>query len=77
MHPERLLKPEQAADQLQISPQTLARWRWSGDGPRFVKVGRCVRYRQVEIDRFIEAGQRKNTCKVEVRDSRRAVSILS
>jgi predicted DNA-binding transcriptional regulator AlpA len=70
MHPEKLLKSEQAADQLQISPKTLARWRWSGDGPKFVKIGKCVRYRQAEIDRFIEAGQRQNTCKVEVRVGR-------
>lgn len=38
-----------------ISPRTLERWRWTGEGPRYVKlVGRIV-YRIVDVEAFEEA----------------------
>lgn len=38
-----------------ISVRTLQRWRLEGHGPRFIKIGRLVRYRQSDLDAFIEA----------------------
>ena len=35
-----------------ISPRTLERWRWAGDGPRFIKIGGLVRYRFEDIEGF-------------------------
>ena len=35
-----------------ISPRTLERWRWAGDGPRFIKIGGLVRYRLEDIEVF-------------------------
>ena len=35
-----------------ISPRTLERWRWAGDGPRFIKIGGLVRYRLEDIEGF-------------------------
>jgi hypothetical protein len=35
-----------------ISPRTLERWRWTGAGPRFLKVGKRVVYRIDDIEAF-------------------------
>ena len=59
--PEKLLTPEQAAKMLQIRPATLARWRWAGCGPRFVKIGGRVRYAERDIDAFVQSGFRTST----------------
>lgn len=50
-----LLTREEAAAYLNIRPQTLAVWATSGryDLP-FVRVGRSVRYRLIDLDSFIQ-----------------------
>lgn len=35
-----------------ISPRTLERWRWTGEGPRYLKVGGRVVYRLEDIEAF-------------------------
>ena len=47
---------EQLADRWHISPRTLEQWRWLGKGPKFLKIGARVLYRNEDIDAF-EAGQ--------------------
>ena len=42
-----------AAEYLHVSPSTLAKRRVDGTGPRFIKVGRSVRYRRVDLDNFM------------------------
>jgi len=39
-----------------VSPRTLERWRWLGQGPRFLKIGGRVAYRLEDIEAF-EAAQ--------------------
>lgn len=39
-----------------ISHRTLERWRWSGTGPKFLKLGRRVKYRACDVDHY-ESGQ--------------------
>ncbi len=46
---ETLLTTEQATQLLRISRKTLERMRVEGRGPKFVKIGRCVRYRQRDL----------------------------
>jgi predicted DNA-binding transcriptional regulator AlpA len=58
---ETLLTPEQAALLLHLKTATLARWRWAGCGPRFIKIGGRVRYSASEIEAFIQAGVRTST----------------
>lgn len=53
----QLLTREQAATFLQFSVKTLANWAVTGAGPRLVKIGGRVRYRQADLDKWIE----KNT----------------
>jgi hypothetical protein len=38
------LTPREVAERLRVQPDTLKAWRSQGRGPRFVKVGGCVRY---------------------------------
>jgi len=52
--PAALTTP-QAAAYLGLQPATLEQWRWNGRGPRFAKIGRSVRYRQADLDAFLEA----------------------
>jgi excisionase family DNA binding protein len=52
--PAVLTTPE-AASYLHIQPTTLEQWRWNGRGPRFIKMGRSVRYRIADLDAFTEA----------------------
>lgn len=51
MSPAFLTQVELAA-RWRISPRTLERWRWAGDGPRFIKIGGLVRYRLEDIKGF-------------------------
>jgi predicted DNA-binding transcriptional regulator AlpA len=50
----RLLNQREAAGYLRLSERTLERWRVSGDGPEFVKAGRRVLYRQVDLESWID-----------------------
>ena len=40
---------------LAISVETLRHWRSQGRGPRFRKIGRCVRYHEADLEAFIQA----------------------
>jgi hypothetical protein len=57
----RLLKEHPTAEILGVEVSTLRRWRWSGDGPPFVKIGYAVRYDPRELAAFIKAGRRRST----------------
>ncbi|NRB20482.1 MAG: DNA-binding protein [Rhodobacteraceae bacterium] len=41
---------EQLADRWQISPRTLEQWRWLGKGPKFLKIGARVLYRDEDVE---------------------------
>jgi predicted site-specific integrase-resolvase len=44
-----------------ISPRTLERWRWTGEGPRYIKlVGRIV-YRLEDVETFENARMHDST----------------
>lgn len=47
-----LLSTVQAATRLGLRPCTLEKWRCVGGGPLYVKLGRAVKYRTVDIDDF-------------------------
>ncbi|WP_291201652.1 helix-turn-helix domain-containing protein [Hyphomonas sp.] len=49
------LDTKQAAELTDISTVTLERWRGEGVGPPYVKLGRLVKYRRVDLDAFMEA----------------------
>ena len=41
-----------------VSPRTLERWRWLGQGPAYLKLGAAVAYRLEDVEAF-EARQRQ------------------
>lgn len=49
-----LLNEKQAAEYLNLKPETLTKWRWAGKGPQAVKVGAAVRYRSTDLEAFIQ-----------------------
>jgi predicted DNA-binding transcriptional regulator AlpA len=53
MMPVTLMTEQQAADILAIGVKTLQAWRVRGGGPKYVKVGRCVRYAEHDLEEFI------------------------
>jgi hypothetical protein len=61
----RLCSPQEAAEFLGVSVDTLARWRVVGTGPAFVKFSRAkqaiVRYRREDLERFVQAHVRTST----------------
>jgi hypothetical protein len=44
-----------------VSPRTLEQWRWQGRGPRYLKIGGRVVYRQQDIEAFEAANLHANT----------------
>lgn len=52
---DQLLRPEELADLLQVQPKTLENWRGMTPprGPRFIKIGRSVRYRTLDVLRYL------------------------
>ncbi len=48
-----------------VSPRTLERWRWLGQGPCYLKVGGRVLYRLEDVDAFearsVQSGRAANS----------------
>lgn len=56
-----LLTPEELAARWGVMTITLDRWRWSGKGPRSVKIGRQIKYRAQDIEAYEEQKSRQST----------------
>ncbi len=52
--PDRLLTADQVAQHLQISRRALYEMRYLGDGPPAIKVGRRLRYRQQDLQAWLD-----------------------
>ena len=52
---DELLTPEEVAEYFGTSTRTLANDRYLGKGPRFIKLGKLVRYRRSDVLDFIDA----------------------
>lgn len=44
-----------------ISPRTLERWRWLGEGPRFFKIGSRVVYNLADVEEYENTKLRQST----------------
>jgi hypothetical protein len=56
-----ILSTRQAAAYCGLSPRTLEKHRCLGGGPTYVKLGRLVKYRVVDLEAWITGGQRRST----------------
>ena len=57
---EELLSTEDVADVLGIPLATLRKWRFEGRGPKGFRIGRHVRFRPSEVQRWIEDQEAKS-----------------
>jgi len=58
----RHLTQIELAQRWRISPRTLERWRWLGQGPQYLKIGGRVVYRLEDVETF-EAEKRREAGK--------------
>ena len=58
---DQLLTVDEAAEILRCSAASLNKWRLTGGGPKFIYVGRRVRYARAELADFIARSTRRST----------------
>jgi hypothetical protein len=56
-----LMDSVQLADFLTNKPNTVEGWRIKGIGPKYIKIGRLVRYRLADVEEWIESQARTST----------------
>ena len=50
-----ILNTKEAANYVRLGKPTLERFRISGGGPRYCKLGGAVRYRRADLDAWLES----------------------
>ncbi|WP_331271251.1 helix-turn-helix transcriptional regulator [Arthrobacter sp. 135MFCol5.1] len=55
------MDPGELGKRLGKSSAALANWRYLGLGPKFVKVGRAVRYRASDVESWLQDQTRQQT----------------
>ncbi len=59
---EKLFNTKEAAERLGVSMSFLERDRWAGARIPFIKIGsRAVRYRQADLDAYIQSRRKHST----------------
>ncbi|MBF0292788.1 MAG: helix-turn-helix domain-containing protein [Nitrospinae bacterium] len=61
---DSLLTAKEAAEMLNISIFWMERQRWLGSGPMYLKVGRAVRYRKSDLEKYLSNRGRTSTSEV-------------
>ena len=61
MQTRTCLNQTELAARWSISARTLERWRWTGEGPAFLKIGGRVVYRLEDVLVYEQARQRLST----------------
>ncbi len=56
-----VMRVKEAADYLGLSASTLNKWRVTGKGPKFVKLGRVVAYRLSDLHEWLERQAKRST----------------
>ena len=51
---DKYLTPDELAKRWGLSIYTLLSWRKKGKGPKFIKLGKSVRYEKAEIEKIEE-----------------------
>jgi predicted DNA-binding transcriptional regulator AlpA len=61
---DHLLHEAEVAKILSIKVSTLRRWRWAGEGPKFIKIGAAVRYDPQALKDYLAGRVRTSTSDV-------------
>lgn len=56
-----LLTETDLAAYLKVSKRTIQKWRLTGEGPSFLKIGHLVRYSKDDIDQWIVSHYQNST----------------
>lgn len=59
-----LMTTDEAGNYLRLSKPTLERFRLTGAGPNYCKLGGAVRYRTVDLDAWLESRLTRSTSEV-------------
>lgn len=54
-------KADKAAEFLGVSVTTLSKWRWLGKGPKFVRIGRSIRYPLESLQAYVAENTHQST----------------
>jgi len=65
------LTPDETARYLRCSVSTLAKLRVYGGGPKYTSIGRAIRYRRADLDRFMESRVAGSTSEIAEVHSKR------
>lgn len=65
MDTDKLLNQSEVAKYLGLSKAWLERARWAGNGPRFIKFGRAVRYKAADLEKYLAERERSSTSEVK------------
>jgi predicted DNA-binding transcriptional regulator AlpA len=58
---EKLFTQDELAARWSMASNTLRKWRWEGKGPKYVKLGSRVLYRESDILAYEEANIKSST----------------
>ncbi len=61
-----LLDTVQVANLYGVTPECMRRWRMTGAGPRFVRLGRAVRYRREAVEAFLTSREFATTTEADM-----------
>ena len=67
MSNDRILRTKEAAEKLGLQPCTLEKWRITGEGPQFVRLGRAIGYRELDLEAFAAKRLCKSTSEASVK----------
>jgi hypothetical protein len=65
------LSTSQSAEQLRVSPRTLEKYRVTGGGPKFFKIGRLVYYTPETLEEWTASRLRTSTSEHAIAEGRR------
>jgi len=65
MTEQSFINQRELAQRWGISPRTLERWRWLGEGLRFLKLGGRVVYRMEDVEAFEAERLRSSTSETQ------------
>jgi predicted DNA-binding transcriptional regulator AlpA len=53
--PPTMMNKIQVAEYLNMSVSTVRQWRWIRKGPKFLKIGRAIRYRRTDAETWLNS----------------------
>ncbi len=55
------LTPQNLALRWSLAPHTLSQWRWNGNGPQYLKIGKRILYLLDDVEAFEQKMLRRHT----------------